>query len=130
MTIYYDSKTGNVQRFINKIRTCTDWECIKISDIININQYGHLITYTTQIGSVPESTSSFMQQHSAYIKSVSSSGNRNWGVYFAMAANLIATQYKIPIFLKFELAGLNSDVNMFIKKIQQHADKEVDIAQQ
>lgn len=130
MTIYYDSKTGNVQRFVNKIRACTNWECIKISDDVSVSQYGHLITYTTQMGSVPESTLRFMEQHSAYIESVSSSGNKNWGIYYAKAANLIADQYKIPVILKFELAGLNSDVNMFIKKIQQHADKEVDIAQQ
>lgn len=129
MTIYYDSKTGNVQRFINKIRTCTDWECIKITDKVIVNQRGHLITYTTQIGSVPETTKHFMLQHSAYIESVSSSGNRNWGIYFAVAANLIATQYKIPVFIKFELAGLNNDVNMFIKKIQEHANTKMDIAQ-
>lgn len=130
MVIYYDSKTGNVARFVSKIKAATNWECIKICNNTEARQEGHLITYTTQIGAMSENTSDFVKKYTDMIVSVSSSGNRNWGVHFAVAADLIAKEYNIPVLLKFELSGFDSEVNKFIQKVRQHADKEVDIAQQ
>lgn len=125
MIIYYDSKTGNVARFVNKIlRHHTDWQCIKIEPNMVVKHQGHLITYTTRIGEIPGSTQEFLKHAHDKILSVSSSGNLNWGPYFAFAANLISKQYGIPILLKFELAGLTADVNNFIQKVNNlsHAD--------
>lgn len=129
MTIYYDSKTGNVERFIEKIRSATHWRCIKISDSLLINECGHLVTYTTKIGSVSDSTTKFMDKHSPFILSVSSSGNMNWGDNFARAADKITARYNIPTLIKFELSGLERDVNRFIQKVKEHADKKMDTPQ-
>lgn len=127
MVIYYDSKTGNVERFVNKLRALTNWQYIKISTETKVEKSGHLITFTTQIGKAPQTTLLFMERWHLYVLSVSSSGNMNWGTNFALAADIISAEYNIPIFLKFELSGLDCDVKDFIQKVTDYADKEVDI---
>src|SRR3546814_14356229 len=95
--IYYDSKTGNVERFMQKVAAATGWETKKIQPDTPAVHEGHLVTFTTRFGEIPETTKSFLQQASPYILSVSSSGNRNWGQNFAVAGNKIATEYGIQI---------------------------------
>ena len=76
MYIYYDSKTGNVERFINKIKKIKeDWIFIKINPELKIENEGHLIIFTTKIGEVAESAKNFLlnAENRKYIKSVSSS---------------------------------------------------------
>ena len=119
MWIYYDTKTGNVQRFIEKIRELRGWHLEKISPGLHIRQPAHLITFTTRIGEVPDSTLSFVRVNAPYIKSVSSSGNRNWGANFALAADKLSAQLGVPVALKFELSGTSKDVNTFIHEIEQ-----------
>lgn len=130
MTIYYDSKTGNVERFINKIRLSTDWHCVKITDSLSTEDAGHLVTYTTKIGCVPDTTLRFVEQYAHLIRSVSSSGNMNWGTNFALAADKIAAKYSIPVFIKFELSGLERDVDSFIQKVKEYANQKMDTPQQ
>jgi len=129
MVIYYDSKTGNVERFIEKVRILTNWQCIRISDSSLFEKEGHLITYTTKIGSVPDTTVQFMKQYNHFVLSVSSSGNMNWGTNFALAADKIAEKYNIPTLIKFELSGLERDVNSFILKVKEYANQKVDTPQ-
>lgn len=134
--IYYDSKTGNVDRFMHKVAEMTGWEIQKIQpDTVAVHE-GHLVTFTTRFGEIPDTTAGFLQQASPYILSVSSSGNRNWGQNFAIAGNKIATKYGIPLALKFELSGTNEDINEFIaiiKARRNHGNKrgreELDTAQ-
>ena len=98
MYIYYDSKTGNVQRFVKKMeRQRSDWHFIKIDPNLKIENEGHFLTFTTKIGEVPETTDKFLENENnrKLIKSVSSSGNRNWGVFFAVAADKIQEKYVI-----------------------------------
>ena len=52
------------------------------------------------------------------IKSVSSSGNRNWGVFFAVAADKIQEKYGIPVLMKFELSGTNTEVENYINYLE------------
>lgn len=129
MVIYYDTKTGNVERFINKVRLMTGWECLRIPDKPPVNEEGHLVTYTTRIGCVPDSTARFLQENSRYVRTVTSSGNRNWGANFALAADKIASQYKIPLLFKFELSGLEQDVINFIQKVKDNANQKMDTPQ-
>lgn len=120
MLIYYDSKTGNVERFINKLkRQDPTLHFIKISSTMTAKEQGHLITFTTKIGEVPESTRSFLLHASNYnnILSVSSSGNINWGIYYAVAADLIAEEFNIKLGIKFELSGTQQDVLKYLKTI-------------
>ena len=121
MVIYYDSKTGNVQRFMEKIKgERPDWKIIKINPDLEAKEDGHFVTFTTKIGEVPETTAEFLKKNSKYIKSISSSGNMNWGVYFAVAADKIKKEYKIPVCMKFELSGTNREVKHFIDYVEKN----------
>jgi|SRR5690606_13307467 len=116
--IYYDSKTGNVERFIKKLEEIKDWRFIKISDDVEAFEPGHLITFTTRFGEIPETTKRFLDNENIWLYSVTSSGNRNWGRNFGLAGDLIAKQLDIPLLMKFELSGTSEDVNLFINLIE------------
>lgn len=117
MIIYYDSKTGNVKRFVEKIADLKpDWT---MSDIREGSiGSGHLITYTAANGEVPTATMKFLQSNDKAVLSVSASGNRNWGRRFANAADKIHDKFDIPIAIKFELSGFESDVEFFMKYVE------------
>lgn len=134
--VYYDSKTGNVERFMQKVQQATGWTVLKIQSNTAVDREGHLVTFTTRFGEVPESTRRFLERAHPYILSVSSSGNRNWGQNFALAADRIASEYRIPLALKFELSGTDEDVNEFIAILKarkyhgnERRSKELDFAQ-
>ncbi|WP_437919115.1 class Ib ribonucleoside-diphosphate reductase assembly flavoprotein NrdI [Sphingobacterium sp. LRF_L2] len=132
--LYYDSKTGNVQRFINKVVQITGWQAHKIEDGLNVSVAGHLITYTTKLGCVPDNTKLFMDTYAEKINSVTSSGNRNWGKNFGLAADKVSEDYDIPLAMKFELSGTMEDINQFIEIIKhqyndsKRGSKKLDIA--
>ena len=114
--IYYDSKTGNVERFINKLRPLKSWVFIKVNDDVIAENKGHLVTFTTNFGEIPLNTQNFIEKNKDKLLSVSSSGNMNWGKLYALAADKISEKYNIPVLLKFELSGLNSDIEQFINR--------------
>ena len=48
MYIYYDSKTGNVERFIQKMQMQRpEWHFIKINPAMTIENEGHFLTFIT-----------------------------------------------------------------------------------
>ena len=121
MFVYYDSKTGNVQRFIDKIKKeRPEWSFVKISGDMEISENGHLVTFTTNFGEIPDTTEKFLENENnrKYIKSVSSSGNMNWGTLFGKAADKIEQTYGIPVLMKFELSGTRVQVEYFINNIE------------
>ena len=121
MFVYYDSKTGNVQRFIDKIKKeRPEWSFVKISGDMEILENGHLVTFTTNFGEIPDTTEKFLKNENnrKYIKSVSSSGNMNWGTLFGKAADNIEEKYGIPVLMKFELSGTHVQVEYFINNIE------------
>ncbi|MDR2284882.1 MAG: class Ib ribonucleoside-diphosphate reductase assembly flavoprotein NrdI [Sphingobacterium sp.] len=132
--LYFDSKTGNVQRFIDKVVQITGWQAIKIQKDMIIEESGHLITFTTNFGKIPPLTEEFLTQNSSRLFSVTSSGNRNWGRNFAVAADKAAAMYEIPLAFKFELSGTMEDINQFIEIIKnqyydsKRGSKKLDIA--
>ncbi|HLS95808.1 protein involved in ribonucleotide reduction [Sphingobacterium allocomposti] len=132
--LYYDSKTGNVQRFIQKVAQITGWQVHKIEDGLKVCEAGHLVTYTTKLGCVPDNTRLFMDRHADMIYSVTSSGNRNWGKNFGLAANKVSEDYDVPLAMKFELSGTMEDIHQFIDIIKhqyndsKRGSKKLDIA--
>lgn len=113
MIIVYDSLTGNVERFIKKLKGL---ECVKITADLIINEPYILITYTTGFGEIPKSVVHFLERNGSNIIGVAGSGNMNWGKKFCNAVNLISNTYKIPILCKFELSGNEKDVQQFIRE--------------
>ena len=121
MFVYYDSKTGNVQRFIDKIKKeRPEWSFVKISGDMTITENGHLVTFTTNFGEIPDTTEKFLENDNnrKYIKSVSSSGNMNWGTLFGKAADNIEEKYGIPVLMKFELSGTHIQAEYFVNNIE------------
>ena len=121
MFVYYDSKTGNVQRFIDKIKKeKPEWSFVKISGDMEISENGHLVTFTTNFGEIPNTTEKFLENENnrKYIASVCSSGNMNWGTLFGKAADKIEETYGIPVLMKFELSGTHVQVEYFINNIE------------
>lgn len=133
--IYYDSKTGNTERFIRRVAEATGWEAEKIYPGMRIEERGHFVTFTTRFGEIPETTTEFLQHASPRILSVSSSGNRNWGKNYGVALDKITAKYGIPAAMKFELSGTPEDVKQFIDIISnkyydnKRNSKELDFAQ-
>lgn len=121
INIVYDSKTGNVERFINKLKQHVDWNFTKISKGLKTNEPFHLITFTTGIGHVPNSTAAFLNDNAAVLLSITSSGNMNWGDNFGLAADKISIQYNTKIIHKFELSGTLKDINTFITSIKNYS---------
>lgn len=132
--IYYDSKTGNVQRFMDKLTQITGWHAHKIASDLVADEAGHLVTFTTSFGQVPGTTLDFMKANADKIYSVTSSGNQNWGQNFGLAADKISADFDIPLAFKFELSGTMEDINQFIDIIKNNCDgskrgsKKLDIA--
>ncbi|HIX55496.1 MAG TPA: class Ib ribonucleoside-diphosphate reductase assembly flavoprotein NrdI [Candidatus Sphingobacterium stercoripullorum] len=132
--LYYDSRTGNVERFINKVTQITGWTATKVSPELLVEEPGHLITFTTNFGQIPKPTEEFMNRNSSKIYSITSSGNRNWGRNYGVAADKLSMAYDIPIAMKFELSGTLEDINQFIEIIKnnyydsERRSQELDIA--
>jgi protein involved in ribonucleotide reduction len=114
MLVVFDSKTGNVRRFIEAL----DVESKQITDSLIVDEPYVLITYTTGFGMVPPSTAKFLESNHIYLQGVAASGNRNWGDSFARSADKISSMYGVPIIHKFEMSGLPKDVMTFKERVQ------------
>lgn len=123
MLIVYDSKTGNVDRFVNKLKL----HCLRISSDIKVSTPFILITYTTGFGQVPLSTLYFLQQYGDFLRGVASSGNMNWGELYGLAADRIARMYAVPMLLKFELSGTKQDIERLKREVD-YIDTKMDTA--
>jgi protein involved in ribonucleotide reduction len=113
--IVYDSRTGNVRRFIHKL----NMRAIQITEDLIVEEPFVLVTYTTGFGNVPDKVLHFLKNNHPYLAGVSASGNRNWGSNFAKAADIISNMYGVPLISKFELSGTKSDVEFFIKEVNE-----------
>jgi len=113
MLIVYDSKTGNVERFIHKLGL----PAVKVSEGLTVDEPFTLVTYTTGFGQVPESTTEFLAKNHGMLRGVASSGNRNWGDFFGKAAYTISEAFKVPLIYTFELSGTPTDVETFKRRV-------------
>jgi protein involved in ribonucleotide reduction len=111
--IAYDSKTGNVRRFVDKLKLPS----IQIEETMNVDQPFVLVTYTTGFGQAPERVLTFLRHNHKRMIGVMASGNRNWGEGFARSADRIAEMYGVPVLGKFELSGTTKDVERFVQGV-------------
>lgn len=114
MLVVYDSKTGNVKRFIAKL----NMPAVSIDEMPKVDEPFVLITYTTGFGQVPPKVDQFLKCNHNMLRGVSASGNRNWGTGFAKSADTISQSYNVPIISKFELSGTMSDIEHFVERVQ------------
>ena len=114
MLVVYDSKTGNVKRFVSKL----NMPAVSIDEMPQVDEPFVLITYTTGFGQVPPKVDQFLKKNHKMLKGVSASGNRNWGAGFAKSADTIAQTYNVPVITKFELSGTMQDTQQFVERVQ------------
>lgn len=118
MVIYYDTKTGNVKRFIEKLGV----QAIPVDSTLLVNEPFLMITYTFGFGQIPQTTYDFLQRNAANLMGVASSGNRAWGAMFGNAATLISQIYSVPMVRKFELGGSQDDVQTVKEFLESRRD--------
>ncbi|MDQ6419046.1 class Ib ribonucleoside-diphosphate reductase assembly flavoprotein NrdI [Paenibacillus sp. LHD-117] len=114
MLVVYDSKTGNVKRFINKL----NMRAMPIDEQVEVEEPFVLVTYTTGFGQVPDKVNTFLKTNHGLLRGVSASGNRNWGNGFAKSADTISSMYDVPVILKFELSGTSRDTEYFVERVR------------
>ncbi|WP_339370509.1 class Ib ribonucleoside-diphosphate reductase assembly flavoprotein NrdI [Paenibacillus elgii] len=114
LIIVFDSLTGNVERFVRKIR---EFNKEKIHSDLIVNEPYVLVTYTTGKGQAPRSTLDFLNSNHKSLVAVAASGNKGWGDMYALSADIISSAYGVPILHKFELSGLKSDVDIFTQEV-------------
>lgn len=118
--IYYDSLTGNVERFINKLSRYGIYKFEKINGNTKVDKKSHFITRTTGIGEISKQTQEFLEFEDNYknIESVAVSGNMNWGANFGLAGDKIEKKYGIPLIMKFELSGTKKDIEVYLERLR------------
>ncbi|KUP32698.1 ribonucleotide reductase stimulatory protein [Bacillus halotolerans] len=117
MIITYESKTGNVRRFVKALQHKLDIEAIEITDDTIINQEFIHITYTIGFGEVPERTLNFIKKNKNKIRGVAVSGNKVWGDNYGLAGNKLSAKFHTPLLLKFELSGTKQDLQKIIQEV-------------
>ncbi|PSA89398.1 class Ib ribonucleoside-diphosphate reductase assembly flavoprotein NrdI [Bacillus atrophaeus] len=114
----YDSKTGNVRRFVKALQQELSIEAIEITDDMIINQEFIHITYTIGFGEVPERTLNFIYKNKSKIRGVSVSGNKVWGDNYGLAGDKLSAKFHTPLLLKFELSGTKQDIQKITQEVQ------------
>ncbi|QFY87839.1 class Ib ribonucleoside-diphosphate reductase assembly flavoprotein NrdI [Bacillus subtilis] len=114
----YESKTGNVRRFVKALQQELDIEAIEITDDTIITQEFIHITYTIGFGEVPERTLNFIKKNKNKIRGVVVSGNKVWGDNYGLAGDKLSAKFHIPLLLKFELSGTKQDLQKLIQEVQ------------
>ncbi|MED4875910.1 class Ib ribonucleoside-diphosphate reductase assembly flavoprotein NrdI [Bacillus subtilis] len=118
MIITYESKTGNVRRFVKALQQELDIEAIEITDDTIITQEFIHITYTIGFGEVPERTLNFIKKNKNKIRGVVVSGNKVWGDNYGLAGDKLSAKFHTPLLLKFELSGTKQELQKLIQEVQ------------
>lgn len=118
MIITYESKTGNVRRFVKALQQELDIEAIEITDDMIITQEFIHITYTIGFGEVPQRTLNFINNNKNKIRGVAVSGNKVWGDNYGLAGDKLSAKFHTPLLLKFELSGTKQDLQKIIQEVQ------------
>ena len=115
MKIIVYSLTGNCKRFVDMCEIPEE-DVIYLQDIdYDVNFDYILITPTFGFGEVPVAVFKFLKENYKHLKGVVGSGNKNWGERFANAAEIISSEYNIPLLMKIELHGNKKDISEFKK---------------
>lgn len=104
MKLVYASRTGNVQKLIDRISA---EDTLKIaSGEESVKEDYILVTYTDGVGIIPPAVEKFLDANHANCKGVAVSGNsERHPNTFCFAADKIAEKYNLPIIAKFEKDG-------------------------
>lgn len=120
MKIAFYSMTGNIRRFLSGTGIKEQFELYEITEgnkSTDISEPFILVTSTYGFGQVPDTVKSFLENNHDNLLAVASSGNRNWGQNFARSGEYIRDEYNVPLLMKFELHGSQSERQEFMEKV-------------
>lgn len=120
MKVIYYSLTGNVRRFIKKANYSNAQDLFEVQNTI-IDTPFIIMTSTIGFGQVPDDVMHFLELNHANLRGVIASGNRNWGQNFAKSGDIIASQFHVPLLMKYELHGNADDVTKFLSIMEKVA---------
>lgn len=115
--VYFSSSSNNTRRFVDRLGLPAVRLAIRNSaPLPAITQPFVLICPTFADGegrgAVPKQVIRALNDPDirTLLRGVIASGNRNFGVTFAMAGNVIADKCNVPLLYRFELAGTETDI--------------------
>lgn len=123
MKIYFDTKTGNVEKFLGKVAEYAksqgqEIEAIRITEDTVPEEGAHFFTYTTGKGVMPKETEAFVAKHGEKLGSVSSSGSMlRHAADFCKAVDLIREAHGTDVLIRIDGEGDEKDVEMYYGKL-------------
>ena len=123
--VYYSSASGNTARFVARL----GWPASRIpteadADMPAPTRPYVLIcpTYADGMGrgAVPKQVIRFLNDpdRRALLRGVIATGNRNFGVTFALSGKVISDKCNVPVLYRFELAGNDLDISRITAGLQ------------
>lgn len=116
LLVIYDSRAGKVRKFVEKLQMKT----VQVVPNLMVDEPFIFVTYTDGRGEVPLSSKQFLERCGDYLYAVAASGNKVFE-HFARSAEIIASQYTVPVVHKFEMSGMQKDVAKFKEWVELHA---------
>lgn len=115
--VYFSSRSGNTQRFIDQLGWAAGRVPIDPSDLMPAVDKPYVLICPTYAdgngnGAVPKQVIHFLNDSArrARLVGVIGTGNRNFGATYALAGRIIADKCRVPLLYSFELAGTATDI--------------------
>lgn len=116
--VWYSSASGNTARFVSRLGLPAKRIPISPSDPMPEPEGEYVLILPTYAdgqgrGAVAKQVIRFLNDpvRRAGIRGVIAAGNRNFGVTYALAGQVIAEKCNVPVLYRFELAGTDTDVS-------------------
>jgi len=113
--VYYSSESGNTQNFIERLGVAST-RIPKKGEVPLMDKPYVLImpTYADGAGrgSLPKAAINFLNiaQNREFLRGVIASGNRNFGLYYAFAGDIVSYKCGVPCLYRYELRGMPRDI--------------------
>lgn len=114
--IYFSSKSGNTERFVDRLPFPSDRIPMSVKDPMPDIEEDYVLVCPTYAdgegnGAVPKQVIKFLNDPNrrSRISGVVGCGNRNFGQTFALSAKIISFKCQTPILHQIELAGTPRD---------------------
>ncbi len=115
--VYFSSRSGNTANFVARLGLDALRIPITSAEPLPFPDQPYVLISPTYAdgegrGAVPKQVIRFLNdpERRALIRGVISSGNRNFGQFFASAGDVIARKCGVPLLCRFELAGTDHDI--------------------
>lgn len=122
---YYSSSSGNTVRFVDQLGLEAERIPIDPEAPMPEPDEPYVLISPTYAdgegrGSVAPQVIRFLNdpRRRALLRGVISSGNRNFGIYYAHAGRVIADKCQVPLLYRFELAGTSADVEHVLEGLE------------